>query len=63
MGRRLRPPADEMNKSLNPHFTGRLNASAAAKKLQLERAALARFAADSPAAAEPRGSGRDPRGP
>jgi hypothetical protein len=43
-----------MNKSQNPHFTERLNASAAAKKLELERAALARSVADSPAAAERR---------
>ena len=43
-----------MNRSKNVAFADRLNAAADAKKAQLERAAQARSAAESPAAVERR---------
>src|SRR5271156_5863167 len=55
----LRPLADPCNKvPKNTNFDDRLSAAATAKKAQLERAARARSAAESPAAVERR-SARD----
>jgi hypothetical protein len=44
----------EMNRSKNTSFADRLRAAADAKKAQLERAARAKSAAESPAAVEQR---------